>query len=362
MTTADPLAAHDRVVTEIAWVGAHELLVKETDRSAARERTALFDFSAPPKSRRQTAGMEGHDDALKSAGRKLEGFLTRDINWEKIDGGWAETGQTVIGLESAALAAGSATDIDSSDLAKGYLEIVPDKKGFSHIAIYSPASSREPVFLTSGEWEIDGEIRAIDVKRKLMYVGLWLSGSAGLTNASAYSYFIAANPSTERYLYSIPLPFTSELSKIRSGLSKPAEPTPLTDHSKLDTTGFYDVSFSPGAGFYLLEQKAGIPWQKVEKVGDPNFDFPLTDNHALNGTLGLYLMPKTTYKTVQANGVCKIPFHLRRVTHIADLSIQPSMLQRHSLPTLMLAETQSTLFSYDPTAVQTLSKSRTVSG
>ena len=119
------------------------------------------------------------------------------------------------------------------------------------------------------------------------------------------SYFIAANPSTERYLYSIPLPSASELSKIRSGSSNPASPTPLTDHSKLSTTGFYDVSFSPGAGFYLLEQKAGIPWQRVERVGDAKFDFPLTDNARLNETLAKYAMPKTTYKIIEANGVCE---------------------------------------------------------
>lgn len=173
LTTLDPLPAHDRVVTEIAWVGASELLVKETDRSAARERTALFAFGSANKMSRQTSGMEGHDNALKSAGRVLQGEITRDIDWEKIDGGWAETGQTVLGLESAAMAAATSPSADATkdtDMPKGYLEIVPDKKGFSHVAIYSPPSSKEPVFLTSGEWEVDGEIRAIDVKRKLMCV------------------------------------------------------------------------------------------------------------------------------------------------------------------------------------------------
>lgn len=120
---------------------------------------------------------------------------------------------------------------------------------------------------------------------------------------SLSSYFIAARPSTERYLYSIPLPSPSELSKIRSGLAKPAAPTLLTEQP-----GFYDASFSPGAGFYLLEQRAGIPWQRVEKVGDASFDFPLTDNARLNETLAKYAMPKTTYKTVEANGVCREDF------------------------------------------------------
>lgn len=126
-----------------------------------------------------------------------------------------------------------------------------------------------------------------------------------LTTEPRHRYFIAAKPSTERYLYSISLPSAEELKQIRSGPAKAASPTLLTDHPKGSQTGFYDVSFSPGAGFYLLEQKAGIPWQRVEKVGDPKFDFPLTDNKKLGETLAKYAMPKTTYKTVEANGVCK---------------------------------------------------------
>lgn len=171
LTTSDPLPAHDRVVTEVAWVGASELLVKETDRSAARERAALFDFDT---FKRQSSGTEGHDDALKSAARKLEGKITRDVDWEKLDGGWAETGQSVIGLETAAMAEDPKYDPSktASKLPKGYLEVVPDKQGFSHIAVFSPPESKEPVFLTSGDWEIDDEIRAVDVKRKLMCVSL----------------------------------------------------------------------------------------------------------------------------------------------------------------------------------------------
>lgn len=174
LTTADPLPVHDRVVTEVAWVGPKDLLVKETDRSAARERAALFNFASM---KRQTTGMEGHGDALKSAGRKLEGLITRDVGWEKLDGGWAETGQTVVGLEAAAMA--EDPDYSTSkgtEVPQGYLEVVPDKTGFSHIAIFSPADSTEPIFLTSGDWEIEEEIRSIDIKRKLMCAIRGLTG------------------------------------------------------------------------------------------------------------------------------------------------------------------------------------------
>lgn len=79
------------------------------------------------------------------------------------------------------------------------------------------------------------------------------------------SYFIAANPAVERHLYSVPLPTRTELEAYRSASRPVPKATPLTDTKK---PGFYDVSFSPQAGFYLLNQRNGLPWQRVYKVGD----------------------------------------------------------------------------------------------
>lgn len=74
-------------------------------------------------------------------------------------------------------------------------------------------------------------------------------------------YFRAANPSAiERHIYSVPIPKTSDSTETRM------EPKSLTDSSHL---GFYDTSFSPEAGFYLLSyQGPNIPWQRVVRADD----------------------------------------------------------------------------------------------
>lgn len=50
----------------------------------------------------------------------------------------------------------------------GYLDIVPNKDGYNHVALFSPPENGEPVFLTSGDWEIVDGLQAVDLKRGLM--------------------------------------------------------------------------------------------------------------------------------------------------------------------------------------------------
>jgi hypothetical protein len=74
---------------------------------------------------------------------------------------------------------------------------------------------------------------------------------------------MAATPSTERHLYSVPIPITS------SGPDeKIPEPQALTDVTK---SSFYGSNFSPEAGFYVLNyQGPSTPWTKVldtDKLG-----------------------------------------------------------------------------------------------
>jgi len=72
-------------------------------------------------------------------------------------------------------------------------------------------------------------------------------------------YFQAAKPSTERHIFSVPIP-TSNSEKV-------AEPTPLTDVTK---PGFFSTKFSPGAGFYVLDYNGpDIPWTKVVDSNKP---------------------------------------------------------------------------------------------
>ena len=49
-----------------------------------------------------------------------------------------------------------------------YLDIVPSPGGYNHIALFSPADSSQPQFLTSGEWEVTGRIHGVDSNRGLV--------------------------------------------------------------------------------------------------------------------------------------------------------------------------------------------------
>lgn len=131
----------------MAWVSDHDLILKETNRAGSRERVAHFDFTKSNTEGRQAA----------------PAIITRDVDYEHLDGGWVETGQTVHGIDAF-----GAPRKDNSEIPSGYLDVLPDDKGFLHIALFSPPDTPTPVFLTSGDWEVDGGIRAVDVERKLM--------------------------------------------------------------------------------------------------------------------------------------------------------------------------------------------------
>jgi len=73
------------------------------------------------------------------------------------------------------------------------------------------------------------------------------------------SYFQAARSSIDRHLYSVPISSPKTDSVVL--------PTPLTDDS---TPSSYSASFSPGAGFYLLDYAGpNVPWQRVVDVSRP---------------------------------------------------------------------------------------------
>jgi dipeptidyl aminopeptidase len=146
LQTEDPLDIHDRIVTEVAWVGDHDLMVRESTRAASRERIAHFDFLKKDQK-----------------GQVLPAKVTRDVDYEKLDGGWAEAAQTIHAIDAFSKDQGA-----NNDVPPGYLDMLPDRDGFSHLVYFSPADAAEPVFLTSGDWEIDGGVQAVDLQRQLM--------------------------------------------------------------------------------------------------------------------------------------------------------------------------------------------------
>lgn len=139
-----------------------------------------------------------------------------------------------------------------------YLDILPNHEGFNHIALLSSASDT-PLFLTSGPWEVIGKIQGIDAKKGLVLVFFysWIFYLTHLSYPS--SYFTAAKPSTERHIFSVPIP------KISS--ENPVEPQALTDVTK---PSYYSAEFSPQAGFYVLSYLGpSIPWHKIIQTDNP---------------------------------------------------------------------------------------------
>ncbi|PFH50952.1 hypothetical protein AMATHDRAFT_80539 [Amanita thiersii Skay4041] len=236
------------IILEVAWVGNSSLIVKEVNRNADDGSVVLFDLDA------------------KNARLRSQGKVVRRLgkNGEEGDDGWIDNKQTIYPLPRSLTTARS----------NAYLDIVPNSDGYNHVALFSPADSDAPRFLTSGKWEVTSGIKAVDTKRGLVY-------------------FEAAYPSsTERHLFSVPLPSI--------GSSKSAAPVPLTDITKLS---FYSADFSPQAGFYLLSYHGpNIPWQKVVQVNNTDFSYVLTTNERLVNVTRQYEAATVLHSTVVSDG------------------------------------------------------------
>ncbi|KAK0215844.1 dipeptidyl aminopeptidase [Armillaria nabsnona] len=219
-----------RVVQEVRWVGEEELLVRVVNRNADDGGVWYFDLG------RGTVGRE-----VRRLGR----------DGEEGDEGWIEPGQTVYPLED------------------GYLDIVPTKEGWNHVALFSPANATTPVWLTGGEWEVTSGIKGVDVDQGLVY-------------------FEAAAPSSvERHLYAVSL---------EGGVVQA-----LTDTTAL---GYYSADFSPGAGWYLLSYHGpDVPWQKVVQAGNSHYSYVLESNERLGNVSLEYESATVVYSTIDVGGV-----------------------------------------------------------
>ncbi|KAF8240208.1 hypothetical protein L208DRAFT_1420424 [Tricholoma matsutake] len=240
--------ADNSIIAEVAWVGNASLILKEVNRNADDGHVVIF-----------------HLDDVNVQSR-ARGQLVRKLgkNGEHGDKGWIDHGQNIRPLPSN-LTLGETT---------GYLDVIPTKEGFDHIALFSPANSSTPRFLTTGNWEVTDGIKGIDTKKGVVY-------------------FEAANPSSVgRHVYSVPLP--TDIS------SKAVAPTLLTDTSK---PSYYGTSFSPGAGFYVLNYHGpSVPWQKIAQIGNNSFNHILTMNEDLLNTTTDYEAPTVSYSTIISDG------------------------------------------------------------
>ncbi|PSS03331.1 hypothetical protein PHLCEN_2v4005 [Hermanssonia centrifuga] len=237
---------NNSVIAEIAWVGNSTLIVKEVNRAATNGSVVLFSLDA---------GAVNIGRVVRKLGK----------DGEQGDDGWIEPLQAIFPIP-ASLSEGGLP---------AYLDIVP-YRGYNHIALFSPATSSEPQFLTSGAWEVTDTILAVDPKRNLVY-------------------FQAANPSSiERHIYSIPLPLST------SDSTAMVAPMALTDSSG---AGYFQASFSPQGGFYLLSyQGPNVPWQRIVQPNNATFEYGFTENGSLNSTLAQFELPVVVHTTMDSDG------------------------------------------------------------
>ncbi|KIR97029.1 dipeptidyl aminopeptidase [Cryptococcus deuterogattii 2001/935-1] len=128
----------------------------------------------------------------------------------------------------------------------GYLDIVPNQ-GYNHIALFTPLNASKPLWITKGQWEVT-EISGVDTEKGLVY-------------------FTAATPSIDRHIYSIPLSFSphDNNEEEEGGGGEKGGMTPLTDPT---FPGYFQASFSPKAGYYVLGYKGPeVPWQRLIETG-----------------------------------------------------------------------------------------------
>jgi len=236
------------IILEVAWVANASLILKEVNRNADDGNVVLFDLENADLRARS------HGKVVRKLGKK----------GEEGDNGWIDNNQNIVRLPSNLTAGG----------AEAYLDIVPTPDGYNHIALFSPASSGIPHFLTNGKWEVTEGIKGIDIKKGVVY-------------------FEAANPSSiERHVYSTPLPTSIPF--------KAAEPLALTDVTK---QAYYSTSFSPGAGFYVLNYEGpAVPWQKITEVGNSTFERILTKNEWLTNATMEYEAPTISHSKIMSDG------------------------------------------------------------
>lgn len=172
-------------------------------------------------------------------------------------------------------------------------------QGYNHIALFTPLNASKPLWITAGEWEVT-EISGLDSEKGLVYVPSPFSPSPLFHSTSprlfdglkkqfyanyaspwhCCSYFTAATPSIDRHIYSIPLSFSpndnNDNNEGGGGM------TALTDTT---VPGYFQASFSPKAGYYVLGYKGPkVPWQRLIETGAGEDREPSQLSNRLFGT------------------------------------------------------------------------------
>lgn len=214
---------------------------------------------------------------------------TQDVN--ALDGGWFEVSETTTFIPS---------DPGAGRPHDGYIDTVIHE-GYDHLAYFSPLEAAEPTMLTTGEWEVVDAPSAVDLQKNLVY-------------------FVATRDgSVQRHVYSVRLDGT--------------DLRPVTDTSD---DGYYDVSFSKGAGYALLSYKGPhIPWQKIISTPSLASGTPLSrmieENNELSTLASATELPLKLYSTITVDGF-ELNVVERRPPHFSDRKKYPVLFYLYGGP------------------------------
>ncbi|KAG0154297.1 hypothetical protein PDIDSM_1677 [Penicillium digitatum] len=188
------------------------------------------------------------------------GKLVRSDDIAALDGGWVEPSQSTRVIPA---------DPQNGRPHDGYIDTVI-YEGYDHLAYFTPFDNPVPVMLTKGNWEVVKAPSAVDLKKGLVY-------------------FVATKEApTQRHVYSVKL----DGSDLR----------PLTN---ISAPGFFEVSFSHGAGYGLLSYKGpAVPWQAVINTQGDGIDFInlVEENVELAKMVEHFALPIEVYTNVTIDG------------------------------------------------------------
>ncbi|KAH0559511.1 hypothetical protein GP486_003978 [Trichoglossum hirsutum] len=192
--------------------------------------------------------------------RARTGRVVRTVDVNALDGGWFEVSEDTRYIPA---------DPAHGRPDHGYIDTVVHD-GYDHLAYFTPMDNDTPIYLTSGPWEVVKAPSAVDLANNVVY-------------------FIGTKESpTQRHIYSVRL--------------NGSDLTPVTDVNK---EGYYDVSFSKGAGYGLLSYNGpNIPWQKIFSTpyNKVKYEQIIEENKPLAELAAQHELPILIYQNVSIDG------------------------------------------------------------
>ena len=189
------------------------------------------------------------------------GRAVRTVDVDALDHGWFEVSQDTRYVPA---------DATKGRPEDGYIDTVIHE-GFDHLAYFTPMDNPKPVVLTSGSWEVVSAPSAVDLANNIVY-------------------FVATKESPiQRQVYSVKLLDGSDLRSV-------------TEAGK---EGYYDVSFSHGAGYALVSYNGPeVPWQElISTPTNPDHYLEVVEeNKRLKAMTSKYSLPDEIYQTVTIDG------------------------------------------------------------